>query len=91
MNKIKLTTSSIPAITVEDCELKITLDNVTNIDLCKIDQSILIKTFVEYGKSKELFEELVQGNEDLIFDYLEQNMEELHTICEALGCTLIKG
>lgn len=91
MNKIKLTTDSIPAIEVEDCELKITLDNVTNLDLCQIDQDLLIKTFVSYGKSKELFNELVQGNEDLIFDYLEENMEELHTICEALGCNLIKG
>ena len=92
MNKIKLTTTSIPAINPNsECDLEITLDDVTNLDLCQLDQSLLIKTFVSYGKQKELFEELVQGNEDLIFDYLEQNMEELHTICEALGCTLIKG
>jgi len=91
MNKIKLTTDSIPAIQVEDCELKITLDNVTNLDLCKLDQNLLIKTFVSYGKSNELFNELVEGNEDLIFDYLEANMHELQLICQSLGCTLIKG
>ena len=92
MNKIKIITTSIPAINPNsDFNLEITLDDVTNLDLCKLDQNLLIQTFVDYGKSKELFTELVEGNEDLIFDYLEKNMEELHTICEALGCILIKN
>jgi len=90
MNKIKLTTDSIPAITVEDCELKITLDNVTNLDLCQIDQDILIKTFCGYGKQKELFKELIESNEELMENYFTDNMGELHELCNNLGCGLIK-
>lgn len=86
MNKIKLTAKSIPSInTTKDGDLEIELDNVTNLDLCKIDQSILIKTFCEYGKSEELFNELIQQNDDMLVKYFTKNINELRYLCDNLG------
>lgn len=86
MNKIKLTADSVPSIvTNKDGGLEIQLDNVTNLDLCKIDQSILIKTFCEYGKSEELLSELIESDFDLLRSYFVNRMDEFSELCDSLG------
>lgn len=86
MNKIKLTAKSIPSInTTKDGDLEIELDNITALDLCKVDQTILIKTFCEYGKSEELLSELVESDFDLLRSYFVNRMDEFKYLCDSLG------
>jgi len=89
MKQVKIHCDTISEMTKvqETGKVELILDNPNIKELIEINKDDLIDAL---DLDEAQFKRLMEKNEDNHFDYFKDNMEELHTICEALGCVLIK-